>query len=121
MAIITYVFILSHVAEVLDAHRMSNGENRRFANNAAGHRAFMGWLGQPETVHNMRIVYEPTAPYHRAFERRLADVDCAPVKVNPRQARRFAEATASSPRPTGWMPPCWHAWGIARARSTAGA
>jgi transposase len=40
-----------------------------------------------------RIVYEPTGPYHRAFERRLADAGCALVKVNPRQARRFAEAT----------------------------
>ncbi len=77
----------------LDAHRMSDGENRRLANNPAGHRAFMGWLGQPETAHDMRIVYEPTGPSHRAFEHRLADVGHAPAKVNPRQARRFAEAT----------------------------
>ena len=77
----------------LDAHRMSDGAICRFANDCAGHRAFMGWLGQPETVHDMRIVYEPTGPYHRAFERRLAAAGAALVKVNPRQARRFAEAT----------------------------
>lgn len=77
----------------LDAHRLSDGVIRRFANDCAGHRAFMGWLGQSETVHDMRIVYEPTGPYHRAFERRLAAAGTALVKVNPRQARRFAEAT----------------------------
>lgn len=43
--------------------------------------------------HRSRIVYEPTGPYHRAFERRLAAAGFALIKVNPRQARRFAEAT----------------------------
>ncbi|CAK7262110.1 MULTISPECIES: IS110 family transposase [unclassified Shinella] len=73
----------------LDAYRTSDGKSRRFANDTAGHRAFLDWLSQPDA----HIVYEPTGPYHRAFERRLADVGCALVKVNPRQARRFAEAT----------------------------
>lgn len=73
----------------LDAHRMSDGASRRFANDSAGHGAFVNWAGQPD----IRIVYEPTGPYHRAFERRLAASGCALVKVNPRQARRFAEAT----------------------------
>lgn len=40
-----------------------------------------------------RIVYEPTGPYHRTFERRLAEAGLALIKFNPRQARRFAEAT----------------------------
>lgn len=73
----------------LDAHRMSDGASRRFANDSVGHGAFVNWAGQPD----IRIVYEPTGPYHRAFERRLAASGCALVKVNPRQARRFAEAT----------------------------
>ncbi|AYG64611.1 MULTISPECIES: transposase [unclassified Rhizobium] len=77
----------------LDAHRMSDGAIRRFANDSVGHGAFMSWLGQLETIHDTRIVYEPTGPYHRAFERRLAAAGAALVKVNPRQARRFAEAT----------------------------
>ena len=77
----------------LDAHRMSDGASRRFANDKAGQTALIAWIGEPEAVHQARIVYEPTGPYHRAFERRLADAGCAPVKVNPRQARRFAEAT----------------------------
>lgn len=74
----------------LDAHRMSDGASRRFANDRNGHRAFLEWLGA-ET--DTRIVYEPTGPYHRAFERRLAQAALALVKDNPRQARRFAEAT----------------------------
>ena len=74
----------------LDVHRMSDGASRRFANDNNGHRAFLKWLGART---GDRIVYEPTGPYHRAFERRLADAGLALVKVNPRQARRFAEAT----------------------------
>lgn len=77
----------------LDAHRMSDGASCRFVNDKAGQTAFIAWIGEPEAVHGARIVYEPTGPYHRAFERRLADAGCALVKVNPRQARRFAEAT----------------------------
>lgn len=70
-----------------------DGAKRRFTNDTVGHKAFMGWLGQAETIHDMRVVYEPTGPYHRAFERRLDVAGAALVKVNPRQARRFAEAT----------------------------
>lgn len=73
----------------LDAHRMSDGASRRFANDRVGHTAFVKWLDDT----GLRIVYEPTGPYHRAFERRLAQAGLALVKVNPRQARRFAEAT----------------------------
>jgi transposase len=73
----------------LDAHRMSDGSSRRFVNGSAGHKAFIAWLDAPGT----RIVYEPTGPYHRALERRLAAEGFALVKVNPRQARHFAEAT----------------------------
>ena len=73
----------------LDVHRMSDGASRRFTNDAAGHRAFLDWLDRSDA----RIVYEPTGPYHRTFERRLSAEGLALVKVNPRQARRFAEAT----------------------------
>jgi len=38
-----------------------------------------------------RIVFEPTWPYHRALETALSG-KCPLVKVNPLQARRFAEA-----------------------------
>lgn len=77
----------------LDAHRMSDGARRRFANDSCGYKTFLNWLGQPQNIPVTRIVYEPTGPYHRAFERRFGDAGFALVKVNPRQARRFAEAT----------------------------
>lgn len=77
----------------LDAHRMSDGAVRCFANDTAGHTAFIDWLGQPGIIRDLRVIYEPTGPYHRAFERRLDVAGATLIKVNPRQARRFAEAT----------------------------
>ncbi|MGO4452404.1 transposase [Phyllobacterium sp. TAF24] len=41
----------------------------------------------------MRITYESTGPYHRAFKQALAKEGLPLSKVNPKQARRFAEAT----------------------------
>jgi transposase len=74
----------------LDAHRLIDGASRRFANDKTGHKAFLRWRKEKPTE---RVVFEPTGPYHRGFERALG-LACVPfVKVNPRQARRFAEAT----------------------------
>ena len=75
--------------ESLEAHRMDDGASRRFANDKAGHAALIAWIGGD----GARVVFEPTGPYHRAFERALAKAGLPLVKVNPRQARRFAEAT----------------------------
>jgi transposase len=74
----------------LDAHRLADGASRRFANDKGGHKALIKWLA--ETPAN-RVVFEPTGPYHRAIERALGAAGVPFVKVNPRQARRFAEAT----------------------------
>lgn len=74
----------------LDLHRLPDGARRRFGNDKIGHRALVRWLAQMAVE---RIVYEPTGPYHRAFERALARAGLPLAKVNPRQARRFAEAT----------------------------
>jgi transposase len=75
--------------DTLDVHRMAGGANRRFTNDKTGHRALIAWIGSDAA----RVVFEPTGPYHRAFERALAKAGLPLVKVNPRQARRFAEAT----------------------------
>ena len=72
----------------LDA-RLADGATRRFANDKGGHKALIKWLA--ETPLN-RVVFEPTGPYHRAVERALSASGVPFVKVNPRQARRFAEA-----------------------------
>lgn len=75
--------------DTLDVHRHPGGDERRFANDAAGHKALIAWIGGTAT----RLVFEPTGPYHRALERAFAKAGLPVVKVNPRQARRFAEAT----------------------------
>ena len=74
----------------LDAHRLADGAARRFANDKGGHKALIKWLTQTPLY---RVVFEPTGPYHRAVERALGVAGVPFVKVNPRQARRFAEAT----------------------------
>ncbi|WP_413991524.1 IS110 family transposase [Labrys okinawensis] len=61
---------------------------KRFANTQAGHRALLAWLSS-WTVE--RVVFEATGAYHRAFERALNQAGLPAVKLNPRQARRFAE------------------------------
>ena len=73
----------------LDVFRMRDGVSCSFANDKAGHKAFIGWIGQI----GERIVYEATGAYHRSLEARLDEAGFPLVKVNPRQARRFAEAT----------------------------
>ena len=74
----------------LDAHRLADGATRRFANTKGGHKALIKWLTETPLY---RVVFEPTGPYHRAVERALGIAGVPFVKVNPRQARRFAEAT----------------------------
>lgn len=75
--------------DILDVHRLADGATCRFANTAAGHKALVAWIG----CEGARVIFEPTGPYHRAFERALTRAGLPLVKVNPRQARRFAEAT----------------------------
>lgn len=72
----------------LDAFRVEDGATQRFENSAAGFRALRKWLGKVPVT---RIVFEPTGPYHKAFEAELGETFPL-VKVNPLQARRFAEA-----------------------------
>lgn len=75
----------------LDAFRPSDATHRSFDNNPAGFRALQRWLGETPVA---RIVYEATGPYHGAFERALGG-HLPLVKVNPLQARRFAQACGS--------------------------
>ena len=72
----------------LDVYRLPDGERHQFANDAAGHKALIAFTGKDAA----RVVFEPTGPYHRAFETALAKKGLPLVKVNPRQARRFAQA-----------------------------
>jgi transposase len=75
--------------DTLDVYRQSDDAEQRFANSKAGFKSLLDWVGKAPA----RMVFEPTGPYHRALEGALARAGHAVVKVNPRQARRFAEAT----------------------------
>ena len=72
----------------LDVHALSRGAAARFSNTPAGFRALTRWLGKPALA---RVVYEPTGFYHRAFEAYF-EARLPLVRVNPLQARRFAQA-----------------------------
>lgn len=72
----------------LDAYRLSDGTSAQFNNNKTGFASLQLWLKNQNIA---RIVYEPTGPYHRAFEVAMA-ARFPLVKVNPLQARRFAQA-----------------------------
>jgi transposase len=72
----------------LDAFHLEDETAKRFENSPRGFRALIKWLGAAQIV---RIVFEPTGPYHRAFEEALSG-KLPLVKVNPLKARRFAEA-----------------------------
>ena len=72
----------------LDAHRLTTGDAAQFANSPTGFRALRRWIG--EDVPDL-VVYEATGAYHAALERSFAGL-LALVKVNPLQARRFAQA-----------------------------
>jgi transposase len=76
--------------DTLDVAVHPAGETFRVANTAEGHRALIKRLKGFDIA---RIVFEATGAYHRLFERTLAEAGLPLVKVNPRQARRFAEAT----------------------------
>ena len=73
----------------LDAFCLGTGEHRQFSNDREGCAALIGWIGSSQT----RVIFEPTGPYHRLFEASLVSAGIEMVKVNPRTARRFAEAT----------------------------
>lgn len=74
----------------IDLHRLPDGKTLKVANDRKGFAAIVRWIGAQGVE---RIVYEPTGAYHKAFERFMMVQRLPLSKVNPRLARRFAEAT----------------------------
>jgi transposase len=72
----------------LDVFHLEGKVAQRFENTPGGLRDLRKWLGTRSLA---RVVYEPTGPYHRLFEETL-EGKLPLVKVNPLQARRFAQA-----------------------------
>jgi transposase len=73
---------------------LNSGFNRmalsfRITNNPEGHRALIKRLKGFDIA---RIVFEATGAYHRLFQQALVEAYLPWVKVNPCQARRFAQA-----------------------------
>jgi transposase len=72
----------------LDIHRLSDGKMTSFSNCPAGFKQLARFCA--ETVVT-RVVYEATGFYHKGLKRALGAM-LPLVKVNPLQARRFAQA-----------------------------
>ena len=76
--------------ERLDVHVHPHRIVRQFANDRKGHMQLISWVKPQQPA---RIIFEATGAYHRALEKALGQAGLAGVKINPLQARRFAEAT----------------------------
>lgn len=73
----------------LDACRLSDRQHIQVTNDKAGHKALIRWIAKSDLP---LIVLEATGAYHRRPEAALAASGIRFARVNPRQARRFAEA-----------------------------
>ena len=75
--------------DTLDVHRLIDSRHNQFANDKTGHTKLLKWISlQPEPL----IIFEATGAYHRRLEQFLSIKIVGFVKVNPKQARRFAQA-----------------------------
>ena len=78
--------------DTLDTYWLSKRKHKQFANNKTGVRALIRWVRPAEIS---LVVFEATGVYHRLLEVSLAAHDFPFARVNPRQARRFAEGTGT--------------------------
>ena len=74
----------------LDVYVHPEGASQQFTNDPAGHARLIAWVTPRRPT---RLVFEATGAYHRGLQKALAKAGLPGVKVNPWQARRFAEAT----------------------------
>jgi transposase len=74
----------------LDAYRLSDRQRIQVTNDRAGQAALIRWMGKNDIP---LVIFEATGAYHRLLEAALVASEVRFIKVNPRQARRFGEAT----------------------------
>lgn len=86
--------------DTLDFHIHPTGEEGRVLNKRAG---FANLLKLIDNRAVSRLVFEATGAYHRAFEQAMGQAGLPLCKVNPRHAKRFAEAVGqlAKTRPHG--------------------
>jgi transposase len=73
----------------LDIFCLPDGQTKQFSNDKTGFAKLIKWATKFAVE---RIVYEATGSYHRCLEDALSVAGLPLVKVNPLQARRFAQA-----------------------------
>ena len=73
----------------LDAHAFPIGRAHSFPNTPNGFKVLLKWLAAFEVT---RVVFEPTGAYHHDFERALGKAELPLCKINPLQARRYAQS-----------------------------
>ena len=76
--------------DTLDCFELANSKHCQYLNDNQGQKALIKWIKKQNRA---LVVFEATGAYHRSLETTLASQECPFAKVNPRQARRFAEAT----------------------------
>jgi transposase len=76
--------------DTLDAYRQSDGQHLQVRNDRDGLRVLLRWIGRNA---ELLVVFEATGVYHRDLELTLGARGLPFAKVNPKQARRFAQAT----------------------------
>lgn len=77
----------------LDAYSMARSEHRRFDYDG---RCLRSLHRRIEISNAVLIVFEASGAYHKQLENSLSEEAVPYSKVNPRQARRFAEATGKT-------------------------
>ncbi|MBT5940505.1 MAG: IS110 family transposase [Rhodospirillaceae bacterium] len=73
----------------LDVYLHPTGASCRFDNDKKGWRLLRRWLTD---AHLQGVVYEATGSYHKGVERYLGEHGFPIARLDPRRARRFAEA-----------------------------
>ena len=73
----------------LDVYLHPTAACRCFDNDQAGWRSLRRWLTD---AHPQGVVYEATGSYHKGMERYLGEQGFPIARLDPRRARRFAEA-----------------------------
>ena len=76
--------------DTLDCFELSSSRHSQYSNDDLGQKGLIKWIKSQDAA---LVVFEATGAYHRCLEAALAKQKHPFVKVNPRQARRFAEAT----------------------------
>ena len=78
--------------DTLDTFWLSKRRHKQFANSKAGLSTLIGWI---QRANVSLVVFEATGIYHWLLETNLAAYGIPFSRVNPRQARRFAEGAGT--------------------------